>query len=162
MWSVILRKKGGGAIEMRVDVHHHVPEVKVQVIHKIFQPVHFNWKIGRPQLKKRREGIMIEIGCTNEEKVPVSISPVTLAGNPVALDGAIQVTVQSGDGSVEMVDSTSFFVVSGLNPGDTAFLVSGDADLGAGVETISDVILLHVAGAKASNLGMVAGPAVLK
>lgn len=105
---------------------------------------------------------MIEIGCTNEEKVPVSISPVTLAGNPVALDGAIQVTVQSGDGSVEMVDSTSFFVVSGLNPGDTAFLVSGDADLGAGVETISDVILLHVAGAKASNLGMVAGPAVLK
>jgi hypothetical protein len=41
-------------------------------------------------------------------------------------------------------------------------LVEADADLGAGIETISDTIKLVVAGAKASSLGLVAGAAVPK
>lgn len=107
---------------------------------------------------------MLELSCTNEEKIPVTLAPVTGAGKPAPLDGPVVITVQSGEGTVNVLnpEGTSFEVVSGDNPGDTAFLVSADADLGSGIETISDVILLHVAGAKALSLGMEAGAAVLK
>jgi hypothetical protein len=146
---------------MKVDVFHHIPQ-KFEVIHRISQPVHFNWKVGRPELKERRKQIMLELSCTNEEKIKVTTNPVTAAGKPVLLDGPIQVSVQSGDGTVELLDGNSFYVKSGDNPGDSTFLVSGDADLGAGIENISDIVLLHVAGAKASNLGMTAGTPELK
>jgi hypothetical protein len=105
---------------------------------------------------------MVELNCTNEEKIKITVNPVTLAGKPVALDGPIAVTIQNGDGTITLLDDKTFEVVSGDNPGDTAYLVSGDADLGEGVENISDVVLLHVAGAKASSLGLVAGSPELK
>jgi len=41
-------------------------------------------------------------------------------------------------------------------------LVDADADLGQGVEDVADTITLHVEGAKAVNLGLLAGPAVPK
>jgi len=104
----------------------------------------------------------LELNCTNEEKIKVTVNPVTLAGTPVALDGPVVAVVQSGDGTVEMVDDKSFFLVSGANPGDTAYLVSGDADLGSGVQNISDTIVLKVAGALAANLGLVAEAPILK
>jgi hypothetical protein len=106
--------------------------------------------------------IVLELTCTNEQKVPITVAPVTAAGTPASLDGAVSVSVQSGDGTVEMIDDASFYVVSGPDPGDTAYLVSGDADLGDGVETISDIVTLRVAGAKAESLGLVAGAAVPK
>ena len=100
---------------------------------------------------------MLEITCTNEEKVKVTVNPVTSTGKPVELDGPIVVEVQSGDGVMAFVDDTSFYVISGDNPGDTAYLVSGDADLGEGVVTVSDIVMLHVEGAMAKSLGLVAG-----
>lgn len=148
---------------MRVELHHHFPKsIRVEVVHRIDEPVHFNWKVGRPELKERRIPMSLELGCTNEEKIKVTVNPVTLKGKPVPLDGPIQVSVQGGDGTVEPVDDTNFYVVSGDNPGDTSFLVSGDADLGAGVENISDIVILHVAGAKASSLGLTAGSPEVK
>lgn len=105
---------------------------------------------------------MIELICTNEEKIPITANPVTPGGNPVAIDGPLQVTVQSGDGTVGVIGPTSFYVVSGVILGDTTFLVKGDADLGAGIRLIQDTVLLHVIGAEASNLGLSAGMAVLK
>ena len=105
---------------------------------------------------------MLEITITNEQKVPVTLNPVTPGGKPIGLDGPPSVTVQSGDGAVEMQPDNSFYLVSGDNPGDTTYLVSADADLGEGVETISDIIILHVQGAKASSLGLTAGTPVLK
>ena len=134
---------------------------KVEVIHRISQAAHFGWKIGPPQLKERSQ-IMLELSCTNEQKIKVTVNPVPQAGLPVPLDGPIQVSVQSGDGTVNPIDDTNFEVISGSNPGDTSYLVSGDADLGAGIETISDIILLHVAGAKASSLGLTAGTPEIK
>lgn len=103
-----------------------------------------------------------DVSSTNEQKVPFSINPTTLTGTPAQLDGPIVVTVVSGEGVVEMVDDRNFFVVSGSNPGDTTYLVEGDADLGDGVEKIQDTIVYHVSGARAANLGMSAGPAVPK
>jgi len=122
---------------------------------------HFNYAIGRPILKGVKS--MMELNVTNEEKILVTCNPVTLAGNPVALDGPIVVAVQNGDGGFEIqADGKSVFLISGALPGDTTFTIQGDADLGAGVENISDVIILHVAGAKAASFGLVAGTPVLK
>lgn len=105
---------------------------------------------------------MLDLNCTNEEKIHVMVSPKTSAGNPASLDGPVTVTVQAGTGAVQMVNDREFFVVSGTDPGDTSYLVEGDADLGAGVQSIQDVIVLHVAGALAANLGMTADPPVPK
>ncbi len=124
----------------------------------------FVFNIGRPILKTEGgEKIMLELNCTNEEKIHVSVHPVTLAGNPVTLDGPVAITVQSGDGAVEVdPEGMGFSLISGSTPGDTAYLISADADLGEGVENIAEVIVLHVAGAKATNLGLTAEVPVLK
>jgi hypothetical protein len=123
---------------------------------------HFNFAIGRPMLKKGVK-TMLELNVTNEEKILVSCNPVTPGGHSIELDGPIIVDVQSGDGTAEVQsDGKSVYLFSGDLPGDSTFIIQGDADLGSGVETISDVILLHVAGAKASSFGLSAGPPELK
>lgn len=106
---------------------------------------------------------MLELNCTNEEQVKVTVRPVTTGGHTIALDGTIMVDVQAGEGTVTVdPDGVSFWCVSGDDPGDTTYLVTGDADLGAGIETISDIVILHVAGAKAAALGLTADAPVLK
>lgn len=106
---------------------------------------------------------MLELSCTNEEKVPITIAPVTTTGKPSKIQsGSLVVTAQSGSGTVELIDDSSFYVVSGDDPGDTEYLVAGDADLGDGVTTISDIVMLRVAGANAANLGLAAGSPVPK
>lgn len=107
---------------------------------------------------------MVERACTTEQKVTVRLNPKTLGGRAAQLDGPVRVTVQSGDGTIEQDAATpnEFTAVSADTPGVTDYLVEGDADLGAGVEPISDVFRLVVEGAKAANLGMVADEPVNK
>ena len=104
----------------------------------------------------------LELRCTNEEKIPISVNPITAAGKPVELDGPIVVTVTSGDGTVESIDDRSFYVVSGDALEPSTFLIEGDADLGTGIVTVSDAIILNVEGALARSLGLSAGLAVVK
>lgn len=118
--------------------------------------VGLDFNVGPVEAKVRRHE-MLELNITNEQKIPVTVNPVTATGRPAQLDGPIVVTVQSGDGTVETVDDRTFKAVSGDNPGDTVYLVSADADLGAGVVTVSDIVTLHVAGALAESLGLTAG-----
>lgn len=103
----------------------------------------------------------LAIACSNEEQVPVTASPLTQSGHPAQIDGALTVTVQSGDGTVLQDPATPllFKAVSGDNPGDTTYLVSADADLGAGVTTITDLVTLTVTSATAASFGLVQGPA---
>lgn len=105
-----------------------------------------------------------QAACTTEEKVPVTASPKTAAGNPAQVDGALKVTVQSGEGTVEQdpAKPLEFFAVSSDTPGTTEYLIEADADLGAGVEAISDTLTLVVSGAKAANFGVSTGAAVPK
>jgi len=106
---------------------------------------------------------MLDLTCTNEEKIQITVVPVTSAGQPAQIEiGTLAVTVQSGTATVELIDDYNFWIVSGAEVGDTAYLVAADADLGEGVLTISDYITLHVAGAFAVNLGLVAGTPVPK
>jgi len=123
--------------------------------------VKFGFIISRPILKGGSK-MPLELNCTNEEKIKITVKPVTKGGNPVLLDGPVSVIVQSGEGTFELVDGSSFYVVSGNNPGDTAFLISGDADLGEGVQSIADTIVLKVAGALAENLGLSASVPEMK
>jgi len=106
---------------------------------------------------------MVEITITNEQKVPVSLAPVTQTGKPAKLDGAPKWSVMSGDGTVVPgPDGLTAELVSGESPGDTVYLVEADANLGEGVESIADTITLHVEGARAANLGLTVGTAVPK
>lgn len=118
--------------------------------------VRFDWKIAQPVTKK--ENTMLELTITNEQKVKVTLTPVTDTGRPASLDGAPAWTVQSGDSTVVPDEGgLSAFLVSSDTPGDTIFVVTADADLGEGVEELSDTIRLTVAGARAKNLGLSAG-----
>lgn len=105
---------------------------------------------------------MLSIACTNEEKVKISVSPVTATGRPASIDGAIRVFVQAGEATVVPVDDYSVYLVSGDNPGVSQFLVQADADLGEGVVLLEDAVELVVSGAQAAALGLFASPPELK
>ncbi len=101
---------------------------------------------------------MLELNITNEQQVNVVLHPVTATGHPAPVDGAPTWEVISGDSTVTVADDgLSADLISADDPGDTDFIVRADADLGEGREEISDIIRLHVAGAHAANLGLVAG-----
>lgn len=127
-------------------------------------PGRFNWAIGLPHRKQPPgKGPMLEVTITNEQKIKATLIPVTATGKPAKLDGPPTWTVQSGDSTVRpAADGLSADLISSDTPGDTVFVVKADADLGSGVEEISDVIKLSVAGARASNLGLSLGVAESK
>lgn len=101
----------------------------------------------------------LSLACSNEEKVTVTAAPKSSSGRPARLDGALRVSVQSGDGTVEQDAATplAFKAVSGDAPGDTVYLVEGDADLGDGITLIQDLVTLTVTGANAASFGLSAG-----
>jgi len=102
---------------------------------------------------------MLDLSCTNEQKIKVTAVPKTATGRPAQIDGALTATVISGDGTAEQVpgDNFSVFLISADTPGDTTYLIEADADLGSGIVAVQDTATLHVAGALAANLGLVAG-----
>lgn len=96
--------------------------------------------------------------CTNAEKiVGVSVSFTTASGRPATVDGGIAVSVQSGTGTAVVTGVNTFDVVSGDVAEDVVVVVSADADLGAGVETISDTYTLTVTSEHAANFGFSGG-----
>jgi hypothetical protein len=104
---------------------------------------------------------MLSVACSNEQKVPVTAAPQTANGNPAQVDGPLRVSVQSGDGTVEQDPASplTFKAVSGAVAGKTVFLVEADADLGEGVQLISDTVELDVPSATAASFGLTAGAA---
>ena len=123
----------------------------------------FEYSIGLAVSKKKGGGKMLELTITNEQKVNVQLHPVTSGGNPAPVDGAPAWSVVSGDATVQPAsDGMSADLVSSDNPGDTVFMVTADADLGTGVEPISDTITLHTQHANAAALGLTASDPVPK
>ena len=104
-----------------------------------------------------------EVTLTNEQQVRVTATPTTTGGRPAQLDGSLRASVISGEGSVMTgANDNEVVLVSSDNPGDTSYLIEGDADLGEGVELIQDTVVMHVTGARASNLGIAVGQPELK
>ena len=100
----------------------------------------------------------LEIKITNEQQIPVTLTPKTDTGKPAKLDGKPTWEIVTGNSTITVAeDGLSAVLLSSDDPGDTEILVKADADIGEGVEEISDIIKLTVAGATAKNLGLTAG-----
>lgn len=122
----------------------------------------FDYKVG-PCKTKKPKTCMLELSITNEQKIPVTLSPKTATGKPASVDGAPTWEVITGNSTVvPSPDGLSAELISSDDPGDTDVLIKADADLGAGVVEISDIIRLTVVGALAANLGLTAGTPVAK
>lgn len=121
------------------------------------------FKFGLPKLKTKGNGMPAEASITTEQKIPVVLKIVTDTGKPAKVDGAPAWVVISGNSSVVVAeDGLSAEVISADDPGDTTVMVKADADLGEGVEEISDTFTVHVVGATAKNLGLSFGTPVPK
>lgn len=119
--------------------------------------VSFGFVVGQAKPKKKVSN-MLELQITNEQEVDVTLAPVTDTGKPAPLDGSPAWTVISGNSQVIVAeDGKSAVLRSSDEPGDTEIMVKADANLGEGVEEISDIIRLSVVGATAKNLGLSAG-----
>ena len=104
----------------------------------------------------------LNLTCTNEQKIPVTLNPMTGGGRPAQLDGPPRVTVTAGDSTVVITGPLTFEVISSDVPGVTEYLVEADALLGPGEILLPDTVSLTVASASAASLGMIAGEAVPK
>lgn len=104
----------------------------------------------------------LEVTMTTEEKVLLHAQPLTEAGNPATIDGAVQFNVTSGTCTIEANDATSAWCVSGSAVGDSTVTVSCDADLGAGVVPVADLYTVHVVNANAERFTLTADTPVLK
>jgi hypothetical protein len=103
------------------------------------------------------------ITITNEQKVEVTLAPLTEAGNPANLDGAPVWTVVSGDATLEVAaDGLSAFLVSGAADVNSVIEVTADALIGEGIVTLTDSVDLAVVSAIAGQLGLVAAAPILK
>ena len=117
------------------------------------------WHVG-PVVDQRSSAMPVEVSLSTEEKVKLSITPMTPGGQPAPVDGAAQWTVE-GTCTVEPIDEVSAWVLAGAI-GDSVVTVACDADLGSGVVPLGDTCLVHVANPQAANLGLSAEAPVLK
>lgn len=115
----------------------------------------FNFSVAVSN-KQKDHAMPLEISLTTEQQVKVSVAPVTPKGKPVALDGAVLFSTNDNV-TINMLDDKSAMILAPEVIGDVTVTVSGDADLGAGVVTIKDTILLHISDPQASSLGLTAG-----
>ncbi len=130
---------------------------------KLIKQARFDWTVGPVTTKVLLEKKTMVIKLTNEQQVSVTLNPRTDAGRTAKLDGVPAWTVVSGESTVTpSTDGLSALIVSSDNLGDTQILVKADADLGEGVEEISEILEVQVAGASAKNLGIVVGTPEVK
>lgn len=97
---------------------------------------------------------------TNAEKIRGAVSYLTATGRPAVVDGPTEVTVVSGESTVSRFDSAGnplgpheFYLVSADVPGETTYQVMADADLGSGIQTITDIITYNVTSEQAASFG---------
>ncbi len=105
----------------------------------------------------------LTVKLTTDQQVTVRITPVTPRGQPAKLDGVPTWSVAVGGATLNVAkNGLSAAIVSPDVPGESQVLISADADLGAGVETISDTVDVNVVGQNATALGLVAETPVTK
>lgn len=106
---------------------------------------------------------MIEIKLSTEEKVKATISPMTPGSKPAPVDGEASWTVTAGDATVEVLEGGfSAFLVSGDTASESKIMVSVDADMGEGVQTVSQEVSLVCSLPSATTLGFSTEAPVLK
>ena len=99
---------------------------------------------------------MFPVNSTSEQKVLITLNPVTAAGNPANLDGAPVWSVVEGDCTLEVAaDGLSCYLISGAANVVNHVSVTADADLDGGeVREISELIVYAVLAPEATALGL--------
>jgi hypothetical protein len=122
------------------------------------QAARIRFIIGPVSLKAAPQGDEMLI-LTDEQKVALSIQPVTAAGNPAKVDGVPTWSVSDPSILALIVadDGLSAEAVTAGPLGPCQVSVSCDADLGAGVRTISGTLDVTVQAAEAVSVGIAAG-----
>jgi hypothetical protein len=146
-------------IEALLRIEQSIRDLKIPILPE--DKPHFEWSIGL--ITTKNQGSKMDITLTNEQQVNVTLKPVSAKGKPVGLDGAPVWALTTGSCTIQpSADGLSCLIVSGDDAGDSEVTVSADADLGAGVVTISDAIRVTVNGAQAQNLGLTADAPTVK
>ena len=96
----------------------------------------------------------MQVQSTTEFNYRIGISPVTAAGKPAPIQPDSVVITATGGGSFIIEGDGKILLQSEAIAGMTAYQISADADLGEGVETISDVIDYTYTDPKATSLGL--------
>lgn len=101
---------------------------------------------------------------TDEQKVQLSIQPVTAAGNPAKVDGTPSWSVSDTTIlTLEVAaDGLSAWATVTGTLGASQVSVSADADLGEGIRSITATLDVTVVAAEAVSLTINAGAPVLK
>lgn len=96
---------------------------------------------------------------TDSQQVDLAIKPVDKKGFPAQVDGVpVWATSDPTIATIEpSADGLSAVVKAATALGSVQISVSADADLGAGVETITGLLDLEVAAGKAVSLAIIAG-----
>jgi len=93
-----------------------------------------------------------------EQKVKVTVKPVTAKGNPALVDGTPGWSISDPSIASLVVDPTGMSSdVVGAGAGVAIISVSADADLGAGVREITGSLYVTIVAAEAAALVLEAG-----
>lgn len=103
---------------------------------------------------------MTPVDITTEQTATATLTPKTAAGKPAKLDGAPTWAIDPLEGAGTLEVSGDGLSCKYVSPDDVPtnpvanVTVTADADLGEGVETISDSIQFTIKSPKASSLGL--------
>jgi len=104
------------------------------------------------------QGADLMARITTEQRVLLTINPLTEAGNPAEIDGAVLFESSAPNVvSIDVVDDRSAWAVSTGAIGAAQITASFDADLGEGVRTVTLSGALEVVGAEAVTGELVFG-----
>jgi len=120
---------------------------------------HFHFGI---ELKPKEAHSMLQVAGKTDQYLRVKIAPKTGAGHPAPVDGTPVWAIVSGNGSVQNVSADGLTAeiwspdtVTDPSGADvTVASVTADADVGAGVQEISDTVEFTVTNAIAESLGL--------
>lgn len=95
---------------------------------------------------------------SNEQKLPISVTPLTALGNTAKVDGApLWSSSNINVCTLVIAPDGMSAVVNGVGPGTSTITVTADADLTSAVSQISSSIVVTVSAALATTLQFTVG-----
>jgi hypothetical protein len=149
--------------EERLTVTHRVDDQQADaLLDKIFDKLEkprgsFRFVVG---IRPKRRTTMQELATTNDDQVTIAdLTPTSAKGKPAAIDPNVPVTYEADNGAVvtEAPEAGIAAVIDMPDEpfvGDVTITIKGDADVGEGVETITEVIVCHCSHPRATSLGV--------
>ncbi len=132
-------------------------------------PVRVPLRVHASNPQSYLEGIDIMARITTEQRIRVSVNPLTQAGNPAPIDGQVEIQFSNLAGdpvpTFERVDAYGGWIsadTNGQGNGVLQVIAACDADLGEGVRNIVATGILEVVDPEAQTLSVTFGEPELK